>query len=82
MTASVMISEVLFGYFLFKEKVTDAPLHEQDASHFPADHPLSYHLNLSDNSSVAEKQAEKFTRRRKEERIKVGLSALLTLSLA
>jgi len=27
-----MISEVLFGYFLFKEKVTDAQVHHQVAS--------------------------------------------------
>ncbi len=29
---SVMISELLFGYFLFKEKVTDAPSLKQVAS--------------------------------------------------
>ena len=33
-TTSVMISEVLFGYFLFKEKVTDAPRLKQAASHY------------------------------------------------
>ena len=31
-TTSVMISEVLFGYFLFKEKVTDASELHQVAS--------------------------------------------------
>ncbi len=31
---SVMISEVLFGYFLFKEKVTDAIALNQVASHY------------------------------------------------
>ena len=34
-TTSVMISEVLFGYFLFKEKVTDAPTLKQVASLLP-----------------------------------------------
>jgi hypothetical protein len=29
-----MISEVLFGYFLFEEKVTDAPTFKQAASHY------------------------------------------------
>jgi hypothetical protein len=31
----VMISEVLFGYFLFEEKVTDATALYQVASHSP-----------------------------------------------
>jgi hypothetical protein len=49
-TTSAMISEVLFGYFLFEEKVTDATALYQVASHSP-ELPIFSFCTLHDPSS-------------------------------